>query len=134
MKNTLVVLISLLVVSLHTHGQRSASSVMRVSAKVVSGVTITNSSPLQLNLSNNSVSRGKITLKTPEHEAINTSVSRFIEVKNELGDSISITSEVSVERDKGITILDVTAFQDQPVDTTRQGLFTGTMIASVEYY
>jgi hypothetical protein len=133
MKNLALILFFILATSIHAQAQRTATATMRVSATIVSGATLSNSEMININLKNNLMAGGTISLVTPQNIETEIEVNDTIVLKNQFGETIEFSSESIKATEAGRTTLELLTSPLSSPTSTPKGIYTGELIASVQY-
>lgn len=119
--------------SLEILAQGKATATMNVSVRVISGVTLTNSPQISINLENNEMTGGIFTLTTPGNLDTQIDIEQDLILTNEFGDVITYESGSRLQSADKKKILEVLATPAGDQEKKLTGKYTGELIASVQY-
>lgn len=133
MKYLVLIASALLLTSLNTRAQGTASATMRVSATVVSGVTLANSQQININLQNDEITGGTFTLTTPENLDTEITIEEQLILKNEFGEVITYNPGTKLQSSDKNKFFELLASPNSQDRKSLKGTYTGELIASVQY-
>lgn len=115
--NTYWTFIILLLVSTNILAQKSATAVMNVSVSVISGVTLSEVSTVDINFDDNTISEGGFEITTPKSMDAQIVNQESVVITNEFGESITIGSDSSSTIDNDVRFVTLGADIGQPTAT-----------------
>lgn len=111
--------------------QKTATATMRVTVTVVSGATLTNVTPLEVDFEKNEIKGGNFRFIAPVNTDTEVTVSENVTLKNQYGEEITLKSDSLHKIEKDIHEVDIDV--DLPQKRKLNGQFTGTVITTVYY-
>lgn len=111
--------------------QKTATSTMRVTVTVVSGATLTNVTPLEVDFEKNEIKGGNFRFIAPVNTDTEVTVSENVTLKNQYGEELTLKSDSLHKIEKDIHEVDIDV--DLPQKRKLNGQFTGTVITTVYY-
>jgi hypothetical protein len=131
--NTYWTFIILLLVSTNILAQKSATAVMNVSVSVISGVTLSEVSTVDINFDDNTISEGGFEITTPKSMDAQIVNQESVVITNEFGESITIGSDSSSTIDNDVRFVTLGADIGQPTANLR-GTYQGTLTTTISYF
>ncbi|MBO6535500.1 MAG: hypothetical protein JJ966_04715 [Balneolaceae bacterium] len=131
--NTYWTFIILLLVSTNILAQKSATAVMNVSVSVISGVTLSEVSTVDINFDDNTISEGGFEITTPKSMDAQIVNQESVVITNEFGESITIGSDSSSTIDNDVRFVTLGADIGQPTANLR-GTYHGTLTTTISYF
>lgn len=111
--------------------QKTATATMRVTVTVVSGATLTNVTPLEVDFEKNEIKGGNFRFIAPVNTDTEVTVSENVTLKNQYGEELTLKSDSLHKIEKDIHEVDIDV--DLPQKRKLNGQFTGTVITTVYY-
>ncbi len=111
--------------------QKTATATMRVTVTVVSGATLTDVTPLEMDLVNNEVKGGTFRFTAAANTDAEVTISENVTLTNQYGEELTLKSDSLHKIEKNIHEVDIDV--DLPQKRKLNGQFTGTLVTTVYY-
>lgn len=127
----LLIVLGTVLLSDLVQAQKTATATMRVTVTVVSGATLTNVTPLEVDFEKNEIKGGNFRFIAPVNTDTEVTVSENVTLKNQYGEELTLKSDSLHKIEKDIHEVDIDV--DLPQKRKLNGQFTGTVITTVYY-
>ena len=133
MKKLLYISILALLFSSNAIAQKTTTATMRISATIVSGVTLNHVEVINVDFNKESRTRSDVEFTTPEHLDTDVKVSESVVLENEFGDQVELTSESEHSTNKGKHKITLTSMVDPSVKDNVSGYYRGNLTTTINY-
>ena len=111
--------------------QKTATATMRVTVTVLSGATLTDVTPLEMDFNNNEVKGGTFRFTAPVNADTEVTISEDVTLKNQYGEELTLKSDSLHKIENNIHEVDIDV--DLPRERNLNGQYTGTVVTTVYY-
>lgn len=127
----LAILLGTVLLTNSAQAQKTSTATMRVTVTVLSGATLTDVTPLELDFEKNEIKGGDFSFTAPMNAAADVSVTENVLLKNEFGEEISLKSDSLHKVEDNLHKVNVGV--DLSQTEALNGHYEGTIVTTVYY-
>ena len=133
MKNLLYILTLALLLSSNAVAQKTATATMKISATIVSGVTLNPVKAMNVDLKTENQTQNAFEFITPEHLDTEVEVTGTVTLENEFGETLVLISESDHRNDNGKHKITLTSTFDSEIKHNASGQYHGNLTTTINY-
>ncbi|MBO6523310.1 MAG: hypothetical protein JJ971_05745 [Balneolaceae bacterium] len=133
MQKLFYILIFVLLFSLNAFAQKTATATMRISATILSGVTLNHVKAIDVDVNEGNQAISSFEFTTPRHLDSDVEVKEKIILKNEFGDQIEFISESEHQARNGKHRIILKASVELPSTQHMHGHYQGDLTTTINY-
>ncbi len=133
MKHLLYILILTLLSGSDIRAQKTATATMRISATIVSGVTLNHVEAIDLDIYEENSTRSSFEFTTPEHLDSEVETKEKIILVNEFGDQLELATESECQTRNGRHRVNLKASVDSESTQKLKGRYLGNLTTTINY-
>lgn len=133
MQKTLYILIFVLLLSSKAFAQKTVTATMRISATIVSGVTLNHVEAMDVDFNTGIQTHSNLEFTTPKYLDTDVEVTETVVLENEFGDQLELTSESEHRVKDGKHRVTLTATVDPAINQNEPGYYQGSLTTTINY-